>query len=464
MQNKTETFDLIAIGGGSGGLAVAEKAAIYGKRVALIDPHPLGGTCVNQGCVPKKIMWYGAHLAHAVKDAADYGVAVGADNLEIDWNRLVEGRRRYTARINGYWEGYVRDLGIEHVQGKAMFKDAHTVIVDGVEYYADHIAVATGGHPVIPPIPGADLGMDSDGFFALEMLPRKVAIVGAGYIGVELAGMIRAFGAQVSLVARERQVLENFDNLVGETVAASMRQQDIELHLGFQVAELYRHEGGIGIISASGERLEGYDSVIWAVGRRPNTRSLNLQAAGVELLPDGVIPTDAFQNTKVKGIYALGDITGRSPLTPVAVAAGRQLADRLFGGEPQARLDYENIPTVVFAHPPAGSIGLTENEATQKHANVRVYESSFTPMRHALNESGFTTAMKLVCVGDDERVVGIHMTGDSVDEMLQGFAVALKMGATKADLDRTVAIHPTSAEELVTMKTPIRVHKMDNAA
>lgn len=464
MQHEGQAFDLIAIGGGSGGLAVAERAAGHGKKVALIDPNPLGGTCVNQGCVPKKIMWYGAQLAHAVKDEPGFGIPAGAVTEDIDWTKLVSGRQRYTERINDYWMSYIAGLGINHIQGKARFVDAHTVNVDGVDYTADHIAIATGGRPIIPEVPRAELGIDSNGFFALDRLPRKVAVVGAGYIGVELAGMLRALGSQVSVLARDQRVLGMFDDLIGETVAASMRQQGIDLRMGFHVAGLGRKDSGITISAENGNCLDGFDQVIWAVGRLPNTGDLNLPAAGVNLSPNGVIPADVFQNTNIEGIYALGDITGRSPLTPVAVAAGRRLADRLFGGQVLARVDYENIPTIVFAHPPAGTIGLTEAEAVEKHTSVSVYENSFTPMRYALNDSGFTTAMKLVCAGEEERVVGIHMVGDGVDEMLQGFAVALKMGATKADFDSTVAIHPTSAEELVTMKKPNRIHKLDVAA
>lgn len=441
---------------------MAETAASYGKNVALVDPNPLGGTCVNQGCVPKKIMWYGAQLAHAVHDAPGFGIQVGA--VDVDWPRLVAGRQHCVDGITGYWHDYIAGLGIEHIQGEARFVDAHSVLVDGVEYSADHIAIATGGRPMVPNIPGAELGITSDGFFALKALPRKVAIIGAGYIGVELAGVLSALGAHVSMVALEQQVLEVFDELIGETVAAAMHQQGIGLHMGFQVSRLTRNEHGIALISKNGKRLEGFDRVIWAVGRRPNTNSLVLQGADVELLPNGVIPTDDFQNTNIAGVYALGDVTGRNPLTPVAVAAGRRLADRLFGGQADARLDYDDIPTVVFAHPPAGSVGLREQDAMRKHARVSVYETSFTPMRYALNASGRVTAMKLVCVGKEERVVGIHMVGDCVDEMLQGFAVALTMGATKADFDRTLAIHPTSAEELVTMKKPTRVHELGVAA
>ena len=462
MQNNRQTFDLIAIGGGSGGLAVAERAASHGKRVALIDPNPLGGTCVNLGCVPKKIMWYGAQLAHAVQGASGFGIRTQGDG--IDWTKLVEGRRQYVANINGYWRDYVAGLGITHIQGRARFVDAHSLVVDGAEYSADHIAIATGGRPIIPALPGAELGMDSDGFFDLNALPGRVAVIGGGYIGVELAGMLHAFGAEVSLLARSGQLLRGFDELIGNTVADQMQAQGIDLHLAFQLAGLAQNEAGITLVAQSGSRLDGFDSVIWAVGRRPNTEELNLQAAGVALLPGGVVPTDAFQNTNVQGIYALGDITGRTALTPVAVAAGRQLADRLFGGREEARLDYADIPTVVFSHPPAGAIGLAESDAKGRFARVSIYETRFTPMRYALNGSGAVTAMKLVCAGDEERVVGIHLVGDGVDEMLQGFAVAVKMGATKADFDRTVAIHPTSAEELVTLKKPVRLHELEVAA
>ena len=462
MRNRNRTFDMIVIGGGSGGLAVAEKAAGYGKQVALIDPNPLGGTCVNLGCVPKKITWYAAHLAHAVKDAPGFGIRTGSDG--IDWGRLVEGRERYVTGINGYWQEYVAGLGIVHIAGRAKFIDSRCVEVGGAEYSADHIVIATGGRPIIPAVEGADLGIDSDGFFDLIKRPDKVAVVGTGYIGVELAGMLRAMGSQVSMVARRGQVLRGFDELIGVTVTASLREQGIALHKQFQVASLVEKEHGICLISQRGDRLEGFDTVIWAIGRRPNTDGLDLHLAGVNSLPDGVVPSDHFQNTNVQGIYALGDITGRSPLTPVAIAAGRHLADRLFGGREQARLDYDDIPTVVFSHPPAGSIGLSEKDAVARHARVTVYQTSFTPMRYALNEAGPTTAMKLVCAGDSEQVVGIHMVGDGVDEMLQGFAVALKMGATKTDFDRTLAIHPTSAEELVTMKKPVREFRLGCAA
>jgi glutathione-disulfide reductase len=445
-------FDLIAIGGGSGGLAVAEKAAQYGKRVAVVEARRLGGTCVNNGCVPKKVMWYAANLAHAVDDAHHFGIP--ATRGATDWNRLVQGRQDYIAMINRYWDGYVDDSGITRIDGSARFVDAHLIEVGGVHYSAEHIVVATGGKPIVPPVPGAELGITSDGFFQLTAQPRKVAIIGAGYIGVELAGVLRALGSQVSVVALEARVLETFDPMIGEVLMTEMQKQGIDLHMSFQVAGLAETDEGIALDAADGQRLDGFDSVIWAVGRAPNTRDLMLDRAGVKTRANGIVPTDEYQNTNVPGVYAIGDITGRTPLTPVAIAAGRRLATRLFDGRPESRVDYDNIPSVVFAHPPVGTVGLTEPQARERHEKVTIYKTEFTPMRHALSEHGVTTAMKLVCLGDDQRVAGIHLVGDNVDEMLQGFAVAVKMGATKADFDATIPIHPISAEELVTLKAP----------
>jgi glutathione reductase (NADPH) len=429
---------------------VAEKAAQLGKRVAVIEARRMGGTCVNNGCVPKKIMWYAANLAQAVDDANGFGIP--AQRGATDWQRLVEGREAYISRINRYWDGYVADSGITRIDGAAHFVDAHTLEVEGRHYSAQHIVIATGGRPIVPPIPGAELGITSDGFFELPEQPRKVAIIGAGYIGVELAGVLQALGSQVTVVALEARVLETFDSMIGEVLMAEMHGQGIELQMSFQVAGLAKTASGIAIDASDGKRLDGFDTVIWAVGRAPNTRDLDLARAGVETRANGIVPTDGYQNTNVPGIYAIGDITGRAPLTPVAIAAGRRLAARLFDAQTHSRLDYDNIPSVVFAHPPVGTVGLTEQQARERHAQVTVYKTDFTPMRHALSRHGSTTAMKLVCAGEEQRVVGIHLIGDNVDEMLQGFAVAVKMGATKADFDNTVAIHPISAEELVTMK------------
>jgi glutathione reductase (NADPH) len=451
----SQHFDLIAIGGGSGGLAVAEKAAQLGRRVAVVETGKLGGTCVNAGCVPKKVMWYGANLAAAVADAPGYGVKV--QSRGIDWPKLVAGRNRYVADINSYWDGYVERQGITRIQGQARFVDAKTIAVGDARYSADHIVIASGGRPIVPRMPGAELGITSDGFFSLESQPKRAAIIGGGYIGVELAGVLRALGTEVTIVALEDRLLFLFDPMISETLAENMGADGIKMRLEFEVAALEKNADGLALVARDGERLGGFDTLLWAVGRTPNTRELNLEAAGVTMQPNGIVPVDAYQNTNVPGIYAIGDVIGREPLTPVAIAAGRRLAERLFAGKPDLKLDYENVPTVVFAHPPIGKVGLTEPEARERYGDtLTVYETRFTPMRYALNAHGPKTAMKLVCVGPEERVVGIHAIGDGVDEMMQGFGVAVKMGATKADFDSTVAIHPSSAEELVTLKEPVR--------
>ncbi|MGD8557803.1 MAG: glutathione-disulfide reductase [Chromatiales bacterium] len=450
-------FDLIAIGGGSGGLAVAEKAAQFGRKVAIVETGKIGGTCVNNGCVPKKVMWYAANLAHAVDDASGFGIP--AARGKTDWLKLVAGRDTYIANINNYWNGYVEDLGITMIEGYASFVDQKTISVNGEQYTADHIVIATGGQPIVPPVPGAEYGITSDGFFELMEQPGKVAVIGGGYIGVELSGVLRALGSEVTMVALENRVLELFDPMISRVLEEEMRNQGIDVRPGFEVVELSKSGKAISLVSKHGVTLEGFDTVIWAVGRRPNTAGLGLDRAGVETIRGGFVPVDDYENTNVKGIYAIGDITGKTPLTPVAIAAGRKLAARLFDNQPESRIAYDNIPSVVFSHPPVGTVGMTEIQARERYGSaVTTYSSDFTPMRYALAEHGSTTAMKLVCAGDEEKIVGIHVIGDGADEMLQGFAVAVKTGATKADFDSTIPIHPTSSEELVTMKVPDQAH------
>jgi glutathione reductase (NADPH) len=446
-------YDLISIGAGSGGLAVAEQAASCGKKVAIIEAGHIGGTCVNNGCVPKKLMWYAAQLAHAVDDASAFGVP--AARGETHWSKLVSARDQYISNIHHYWNGYVDESGIDYIQGYARFVNAGTVSVNNRLYTAEHIVIATGSQPVVPPVPGAELGITSDGFFELKNQPQRVAVIGGGYIGVELSGVLRALGSDVSLFAMEDRLLDRFDPVISEVLAEHMHEQGVQIHTSFLVNAITENGAELSVLSVDGQDVSGFDTVIWAVGRRPDTRQLNLEATGVLVQPDGVIPVDDYNTTNISGIYAIGDVIGKSSLTPVAIAAGRKLANRLFKNSGDSRVDYETVPTVVFAHPPIGTIGLTENQARQRHGNnVTVYTSRFTPMRYALSAQGATTAMKLVCAGADEKVVGIHMIGEGVDEMLQGFAVAVNMGACKADFDRTIAIHPSSAEELVTMKTP----------
>jgi glutathione reductase (NADPH) len=452
----TEHFDLIAIGGGSGGLSTPEWAAhYYGKKCAVIESNELGGTCVNAGCVPKKVMWFAAEHAHRLETASDFGFDVTKNGH--DWKQLIEGRDKYINGILNWYDTFLDDLDITHIRGYAKFVDAHTVEVNGNHYTADHILISTGGKPFVLPIPGAELGITSDEFFTLQERPEHVCIIGGGYIGVELAGVLNALGSHVCLTMRtyDEDFLPNFDITLREVLMEEMIKAGVRIEPGNSTIDRITREddGSLTLHWGDGEKQDGFDCVIWAVGRSPNSDQLNLQAAGVETDERGFILVDDYQNTNVAGIYAVGDVTGRTALTPVAIAAARRLADRLFGNQPERKLDYDLIPTVVFSHPPMGTVGMTEQEARKNHgATAKIYQSRFSPMSYSLSEHKVNTALKLVCIGHDEKVVGCHMIGDGVDEMLQGFAVAVKMGATKKDFDNTVAIHPTSSEELVTMR------------
>ena len=334
---KRQHYDLIAIGGGSGGLAVAEKAAGFGRKVAIIEKYRIGGTCVNNGCVPKKVMWYAANLAHAVDDAAGFGIPAQRD--KTDWQRLVAGREQYIRSISDYWNGHVDDSGIDHIEGNAVFVNDTSVEVNGRRYTADHIVIATGSQPIVPQLPGEELGMTSDSFFGLQSQPQRVAVIGGCYIAVELGGMLGALSSDVTVVALEDRLLERFDPMISRVLEQEMNRQGIRVETGFEVTSLSETAGGITVQSRSGKALDGFDAVIWAVGRMPNIRTLNLEATGVGVQQDGIIPVDDFQNTSVPGIYAIGDVTGKVPLTPVAIAAGRRLAERLFNGQFDRKVD-----------------------------------------------------------------------------------------------------------------------------
>jgi glutathione reductase (NADPH) len=447
----TTHFDLLVIGGGSGGLAHAQRAAEYGASAAVAESGPLGGTCVNVGCVPKKLMWYSAHHAHQMHQAADYGFDVSVNGH--DWSALRKSRDAYILRLNGIYQSNLDKRGVTHLHGHASFVDDHTVAVGDQQYTADRIVIATGGYPITPRIHGADLGITSDGFFELDERPQKVALLGSGYIAVELAGVFNALGSETTVLVRKDGVLRSFDGMLREELESAMQQSGIEMITGFHPAELHEADAGITIKGEDGREFGDYDAVVWAVGRAPNSESLNLEAAGVEHDGYGFVPADEWQKTNVGHIFALGDVTGRDALTPVAIAAGRRLADRLYNGMDDRRLEYHTIPTVIFTHPPIGTVGLTEDQAREKYGDdVKVYESRFTPMVYAFSEEKVPSRMKLIVTGADEKIVGCHVIGDGADEMLQGFAVAIRMGATKAHFDDTVAIHPTSAEEFVTMR------------
>jgi glutathione reductase (NADPH) len=447
----TQAFDLIIIGGGSGGLACVQRAAEYGAKAAVIESHRLGGTCVNVGCVPKKVMWNAGSVALALADAGDYGFDVSLG--DSDWALLKHKRDAFIARLNGIYARNLAAKGVTHAAGRGRFIDAHTVEVNGQRMSAPHIVIATGGVPMVPDVPGAGFGITSDGFFALERRPERVAIVGSGYIACELAGAFHELGSEVELFIRKDHLLTHFDEMLGKSLMREMRTAGMTVHEHVVVQAVAEHAGRKTLVAADGREFSGYDALLWAVGRAANVAGLELERAGLEPGADHFIATDEFQNTRVPGIYAIGDVTGRAALTPVAIAAGRRLSDRLFGGQPERRLDYHNIATVVFTHPPIGTVGMSESEARATFgAAVKVYVADFTPLYHALTTRKTHTDMKLVCVGPEQKVIGCHVIGTGADEMMQGFAVAIRMGATKRDFDDTVAIHPTGAEELVTMR------------
>lgn len=451
----SDEFDLLVIGGGSGGLAHAQRAAEYGVNAAVIEYAPLGGTCVNVGCVPKKVMWYASHLAHDLHHAKDYGYDIEVRSHR--WGDLKARRDAYIQRLNGIYASNLQKRQVTHIEGAAHFIDAHTVAVDGTEYRASRVVIATGGRPMVPDIPGADLGITSDGFFELPEQPQRVLIAGSGYIAVELAGVFNGLGSDTTILVRKDGVLRSFDKMLREELEASMTKSGIGLKTGVVPAAVRKTSEGLILTAVDGQEYGPADAVLWAIGRAPNTEELALGAAGVEVDDRGFVPTDDLQQTNIEGVSALGDVTGREALTPVAIAAGRRLADRLYGDMPGRHLDYRLIPTVVFSHPTIGTVGMTEDEARAEFGNdVAVFTSGFTPMFYALGNAPADqkgrSAMKLVTVGDDKRVVGLHVIGPGADEMLQGFAVAMRMGATKKDFDDTVAIHPTNAEEVVTMR------------
>lgn len=447
-----QEFDLMVIGAGSGGLAAAQRAAEYGARVAVAEYGPLGGTCVNVGCVPKKVMWYAAETAHALEAAAGYGFDVTAG--AHDWAGLKARRDAYIERLNGIYAGNLEKKGITLLRGRASLAGSNSVVVGEARVRAGRIIIATGGRPSVPDIDGAELGITSDDFFILEERPQRVLIVGSGYVAVELGGVFDSLGSEVTIATRRDGVLRDFDPLLRELLMDQMRRDGVAIETHATPAAAARGKDGIELQTVEGARLGGYDLLLWAIGREPNTDGLGLDAAGVATDEKGFIPVDEWQDTNVAGIHAIGDVTGRIALTPVAIAAGRRLADRLYGGMPERKLDYDCVPTVIFSHPPIGTVGLTEPEAHARYGDqVAVYESRFTPMVYAMGERKVPAAVKLVTAGPEERIVGCHVIGAGADEMLQGFAVAVRMGATKRDFDDTVAIHPTAAEELVTLRS-----------
>jgi glutathione reductase (NADPH) len=445
-----QELDFVVIGGGSGGIAAARRAAKHGARTALVEGGVLGGTCINVGCVPKKLSWHAAGIAELLHDAADWGFDL--DVRGFDLGHLRRARDAYVERLRGIYAKNLATDGVERIEGWARLIDARTVEVNGKRLTAPHVLVATGGRPRVLDVRGAELGITSDGFFELERLPGRVVIVGGGYVAVELGSVFLALGCEVTFAERGPQLLRRFDPMLGVSLGEELVNAGATILTGFEVDHVERDGDAIVLSSLDGRTTRG-ELLLWAVGRVPTTKGFGLQEVGVAIDPVGHIIVDGFQRTSVPGVYALGDVTGLAELTPVAIAAGRRLADRLFGGQPDARLDYDDIPSVVFSHPPIGFVGLSEPEARARFGDtVKVYETRFTSLYHGVTRRKTKSRMKLVVTGADERIVGIHVIGLGADELIQGFAVAVKMGARKADLDRTVAIHPTAAEELVTLR------------
>ena len=428
-------YDYIVIGGGSGGIASANRAAMHGAKVILFEGKEVGGTCVNVGCVPKKVMWYGAQVAETLhRYAGEYGFDVTIN--KFDFAKLKANRQAYIDRIHGSYERGFDSNGVERVYEYARFVDPHTVEVAGERYTAPHILIATGGHALYPNIPGSEYGITSDGFFELDEVPKRTAVIGAGYIAVEVAGVLNALGSDTHLFVRKDRPLRTFDKDIVDVLVDEMAKSGPTLHTHANATEVVKNADDSLTISFDNGETITVDCLIWAIGRAANTSGFGLE------------------NTSVPGIYALGDVTGKLDLTPVAVKAGRQLSERLFNNKADAKLDYTDVATVVFSHPVIGSVGLTEEKAIAKYGeeNIKVYKSSFTPMYTALGDNRQPSTMKLVTLGEDEKIIGLHGIGYGVDEMIQGFSVAIKMGATKADFDNTVAIHPTGSEEFVTMR------------
>ncbi len=448
----SKTYDFIVIGGGSGGIAGARRAAEHGASVLLIEYGPLGGTCVNVGCVPKKVMWNAAQVAETLHLAPDYGF--GVETGAFQWDRIKSSRDAYVHRLNGIYGRNLDGSRVTVVHGTARFVSNHVVEVNGDRYQAPHILVATGGRPTVPDLPGAELGITSDGFFELEAQPGSVMVIGAGYIATELAGVLHRLGSSVTMVLRKDKLLRTFDHTLHELVMEEMESAGIRIFRNVNLTGLTRDgDGSLGFTDADGDIISGFDCIIWAIGRHPNIAPLELQNTDIRLDSRGFVEVDEFQNASVEGVYAVGDVTPHAPLTPVAIAAARRLSERLFNNQPESRLDYDNIPTVVFSHPPIGTVGLTEAEARERYGDgIKVYQSRFINMRYAVSDHKSPSVVKLITLGPEEKVIGCHVIGDGADEMTQGFAVALKMGATKRDFDDTVAIHPTAAEELVTLR------------
>ena len=444
-------YDLFVIGAGSGGVRAARISAGYGASVAIAENTYLGGTCVNVGCVPKKLFVYGSHFSEDFSDAKAYGWNIEAS--DFDWPKLRDNKNREIARLNGIYENLLETAGVSLKLGTARLEDAHTVVMEDATYTAKYILVATGSWPSVPEFPGRELVITSNEAFFLEEFPNKVIVVGGGYIAVEFAGIFAGLGAETDLIYRGNLFLRNFDHSVREFVAQELEQKHVRLNFDTQVQRIEEHDGGKRLFLDGGATMDA-DLVMYATGRTPNSADLGLEETGVELNKRGGIVVNDYYQTSVPNIYALGDVIDAVQLTPVAIAEGMCLANNLFTDRPQQKVDYENIPTAVFCQPNIGTVGLTEEQASVRYGEIDVYQSEFKPMKHTLSGRNERTMMKLIVDQATDVVVGVHMVGPEAGEIIQGIAVAIIAGATKAQFDKTIGIHPTAAEEFVTMREP----------
>lgn len=444
-------FDLFVIGGGSGGVRGGRMAAATGARVAIAEEYRYGGTCVIRGCVPKKLLVYASHFHEDFADAAGYGWSV--DDGSFDWSRLIANKDREIGRLEAVYERLLDDAGVVTLRGHARMLDAHTVEVGDERYSAETILIATGGHPVFPPGHGWEHAISSNEAFHLDALPERVVVYGGGYIAVEFAGIFNGMGAAVTQIYRGPQILRGFDDDVRNTLAGELVKKGIDLRVETLIDRIEAGAGGKVVHLSDGNTVE-CDLVLAATGRRPNTSNLGLEAAGVELDDKGAVKVDAFSRSSQSHIYAVGDVTDRIALTPVAIQEAMAFVDTVYKDRPRA-MDHENVPSAVFSQPPVATVGLTEAQARARYSAIDVYRSTFRPMKHTLSGRDEKTMMKLVVERASQKVVGAHMVGLDAAEIIQGLAIAIKAGATKADFDTTVGIHPTAAEEFVTMREPL---------
>ncbi|MBM3104569.1 glutathione-disulfide reductase [Pseudomonas sp. P66] len=446
-------FDLFVIGAGSGGVRAARFAAGFGKKVAVAESRYLGGTCVNVGCVPKKLLVYGAHFSDDFEQAAGFGWSL--EDAQFDWGQLIANKNREIERLNGIYRNLLVNSGVTLLEGHAKLADAHTVEVDGQRYTAEHILVATGGWPQIPDIPGKELAISSNEAFFLKELPKRVLVVGGGYIAVEFAGIFQGLGAKTTLLYRGDMFLRGFDGAVRTHLKEELEKRGMDLQFNSDIQRIERQDDGSlkATLKDGSERVA--DCVFYATGRRPMLDNLGLENTGVELDSRGFIRVDDLYQTTEPSILAIGDVIGRVQLTPVALAEGMAVVRRLFKPEQYRPVDYQNIPTAVFSQPPIGTVGLTEEQALEQGHNVQVFESRFRPMKLTLTDIQEKTLMKLVVDADTDRVLGCHMVGPEAGEIIQGLGIALKAGATKQQFDETIGVHPTAAEEFVTLRTPV---------